>query len=70
MEISERPEHLFVVRLWQEPSRVTPPGQWRGSVEHVTHEGGERTYFASLEEMNRFMWTYLQLSAKEPTKPS
>jgi hypothetical protein len=68
MGLSERPEHLFVVRLWQEPSRVAPPGQWRGSVEHATPEGEQRAYFVTLEEMNRFMLTYLQTTATESPK--
>jgi hypothetical protein len=46
----ERLQHLFIVRIWQEPSVSAPPGQWRGSVEHIP--SGDRVYFASLEELN------------------
>jgi hypothetical protein len=49
----DRLQHLFVVRMWQEPSEVAPPGQWRGSVEHVP--SGERLYFASIEDLNTFI---------------
>ena len=30
METSERREHLFVVRIWQEPSQAEPPGPRHG----------------------------------------
>ncbi len=53
IEKSGRPRHLFVVRLWQEPSRAAPPGQWRGSVEHV--HSGERQYFSELSDLMGFM---------------
>jgi hypothetical protein len=68
MGISERPEHLFVVRLWQEPSLVTPPGQWRGSAEHVP--SGQRGYFITLEELNQFILAQLQIAALASPKPS
>jgi hypothetical protein len=61
MDTSGRPEHLFVVRVWQEPSVAAPPGQWRGSVEHVP--SGQRTYFVSLHELNEFMLRQLDLAA-------
>lgn len=47
----QRLQHLFVVRIWQEPSSSAPPGQWRGSAEHVPT--GQRFYFANIEELNR-----------------
>jgi hypothetical protein len=52
-EQANRPQHLFVVRLWQEPSRAAPPGQWRGSVEHVP--SGERIYFCALADLAGFI---------------
>ncbi len=48
----ERPQHLFVVRVWQEQSRLLPD-QWRGSVEHVA--SGQRLYFASLGDLTNFI---------------
>ena len=48
-----RSQHLFVVRMWQEPSRAAPPGQWRGSVEHVPT--GQRICFAALGDLTGFI---------------
>lgn len=53
----DRLQHLFVVRIWQEPSEAVPPGRWRGSVEHVP--SGQRRYFASLGDLNQFMTNQL-----------
>lgn len=50
-------KHLFVVRMWQEPSATEPPGQWRGSVQHVP--SGERAYFLHLTDMAEFMRSQL-----------
>jgi len=49
----KRPQHLFIVRIWQEPSRAAPPGQWRGMVEHVP--AGQRLYFSSLGDLVDFI---------------
>jgi hypothetical protein len=49
----DRLQHPFVVRIWQEPSASAPPGQWRGSVDHVP--SGERFYFACIEDLNNFI---------------
>ena len=51
MASPERPEHLFVVRVWLEPSRRSP--QWRAVVEHVA--SSERLYFAALAELAAFI---------------
>lgn len=48
----ERPEHLFIVRVWQEPDQVQS-GRWRGSIEHVP--SGQRMYFASFNDLNDFI---------------
>jgi len=61
METTGRIEHLFVVRLWQESSRVAPPGQWRGSVEHVP--SGRRIYFVALEELDAFILAQVNLTS-------
>jgi hypothetical protein len=53
-DVVQRPEHLFVVRMWQESSRRAPD-QWRGSVEHVP--SGQRLYFVSLGDLNAFITT-------------
>jgi hypothetical protein len=53
MERPDRPQHLFVVRLWQEPSQTAPPGQWRGSAKHVA--SGEYVYFVALADLTGFI---------------
>lgn len=47
-----RPEHLFIVRIWQEPEQ-TRAGEWRGSIEHVP--SGQRMYFASFSDLTDFI---------------
>lgn len=49
---SERAEHLFIVRVWQEPSQSTP-AHWRGSIEHVP--SAQRVYFESLDDLFDFI---------------
>ena len=48
-----RPEHLFLVRLWCERSQASPPGQWRGAIEHVP--SGQRAYFCALGDVEGFI---------------
>jgi hypothetical protein len=50
---SARQQHLFIVRLWHEPSQIAAPGQWRGSVEHA--ESGQRRYFIALGDLAEFV---------------
>jgi hypothetical protein len=50
---SARQQHLFIVRLWHEPSQIAAPGQWRGSVEHA--ESGQRRYFIALGDLTEFV---------------
>lgn len=65
---SARTDYLFIVRIWQEPSSLLPPGQWRGSVEHVPaqtapgqpgsrpeHDPRPRRYFLTLAELSAFI---------------
>ncbi len=59
-DTNERSQHLFIVRMWQEPSSPKPPG-WRGSVEHVP--SAQRLYFASLGDLNDFIT--LRLNSKQ-----
>ena len=49
---NDHQHHLFVIRLWYEPSRSSK-GQWRGSVEHVP--SGQRMYFVSLHDLVDFI---------------
>jgi hypothetical protein len=50
LEATERAEHLFMVRLWQEPGAVP---QSRGVIEDVHAQ--QRFYFSSLAELNEFI---------------
>jgi hypothetical protein len=54
---SARQQHLFIVRLWHEPSQIAAPGQWRGSVEHA--ESGQRRYFIALGDLTEFVASQL-----------
>jgi hypothetical protein len=58
---NDRSQHLFIVRMWQEPGNRNPD-QWRGSVEHVP--SAQRLYFASLGDLNDFIT--LRLNSKPP----
>ncbi len=58
-DINDRIQHLFIVRMWQEPGNPQVE-QWRGSVEHVP--SAQRLYFASLGDMNDFIT--LRLNSK------
>jgi len=51
-ETPGRPQHLFIVRMWHEPSRGHG-GQWRGSVDHVP--SGQRLYFAAIGDLSDFI---------------
>ncbi|MBI5303979.1 MAG: hypothetical protein HY868_17725 [Chloroflexi bacterium] len=49
---SGRIEHLFIVRVWQEPSQAAPV-HWRGSIEHIP--SAQRVYFESLDDLFDFI---------------
>jgi len=48
-----RTRHTFVVRLWHEPSELAPPGQWRGSVDHLA--SGDQRHFLTLRDLCDFI---------------
>jgi hypothetical protein len=51
--LTNRLQHLFIVRTWREPSTVVATSEWRGLVEHVST--GQRRYFTRLEDLDRFI---------------
>lgn len=55
MDADRRSNHLFIVRIWQEPGAVEAAGDegWRGSVQHV--RSGERIYFRQFSDLNAFI---------------
>ncbi len=63
---AERHEHLFIVRVWQEPAQVRS-GSWRGSIEHVP--SGQRLYFVSLVDMDDFIRLRLALPSQNVADP-
>ena len=35
----ERQKAVYILRIWQEPSQLTPPGEWRGSLRALDGQG-------------------------------
>jgi len=52
---TQRAQHLFLVRMWQETDAVTAIAQWRGSVTHMHSE--QSHYFARLQDLVLFIAT-------------
>ncbi len=55
MPVQHRTEHLFIVRIWQEPGTVETGAEedWRGSVQHV--RSGQRIHFRRLADLDDFI---------------
>jgi RecB family exonuclease len=58
--LTNRQQHLFIVRTWREPSTVVATSEWRGLVEHVST--GQRRYFTRLEDLDRFILQQMEES--------
>lgn len=67
MDAKQRRDHLFIVKIWQEPGASDAPAEamWRGSVQHV--QSDERIYFRRLADLNEFMRS--QVSRQLTTPP-
>jgi len=52
----------FIVRIWCEPSKLTPPGEWRGDIRLL--DNSQRRMFKSAEEL----WEYLLQHQAQPPK--
>ncbi len=50
-------QHVFIVRIWQEPAAEGQPSPWRGSVEQVP--SAERRYFSQLPDLQQFIVRWL-----------
>jgi hypothetical protein len=48
-----RREHVFLVRLWLEPSGEPGSSGWRGSAHHAA--SGRRFHFSSLAQLKRYL---------------
>jgi hypothetical protein len=59
MDPYESNTHSFIVKIWIEEF-LDEPGQviWRGRITHVPD--GRQSYFQSLEDLVRFIRSYLQ----------
>jgi hypothetical protein len=53
MAALRRREHVFLVRLWLEPSSAHGASGWRGSAHHSA--SGRRFYFSSLAQLKRYL---------------
>lgn len=70
---AHRSEHLFVVRMWQEPASAEMSeapansaqdrSDWRGTVQHIL--SGERVYFVQLPDLNAFIRSQLARPAPD-----
>lgn len=55
-----RREFTFIVRIWQEPSALSPPGEWRGAL--CSLDGRQERLFKSAQEL----WSLLIQSDSPP----
>ncbi len=53
---SQRSEHFFTIRIWQE-SGQEETGTWRGLVVHVRSD--QRLYFTTLADLNDFITLHI-----------
>jgi len=51
---------VYVIRIWQEPSHLVPPGEWRGSLRPI--DGSQSVLFKSAEEL----WRHLTGESTSP----
>jgi len=60
----KKPRHeiTYILRIWQEPSELSPPGEWRGLLRSL--DGRQERLFKSAEEL----WNLL-LQSEAPTSP-
>lgn len=59
---NNRRESTYTLRIWQEPSNLAPPGEWRGVLRSL--DGHHERLFKSANEL----WDYLTHS-EAPTQP-
>jgi hypothetical protein len=61
----------YLIRLWREPPALFVPQaagrEWLIQVEHIP--GGEKEYFASLDDLFVFIWAQLPGQSREPSEP-
>lgn len=57
-----RREATYILRIWQEPSEASPPGEWRGVLRSL--DGSQERFFKSAEELWRLL-----IQSEAPTDP-
>ena len=45
----QRRELIYILRIWQEPSEISPPGEWRGVLRSL--DGRQERLFKSAQEL-------------------
>lgn len=59
-----RHEATYILRIWQEPSELVPPGEWRGLLRSL--DGRQEVLFKSSDEL----WEHLVQSQVPDVNPS
>lgn len=62
-----RREMAYILRIWREPSEVSPPGEWRGVLRSL--DGSQERLFKSAEELWRLLIQNKALTDSEAMKP-
>jgi len=57
----KRRESTYILRIWQEPSELSPPGEWRGVLRSMTN--GQERFFKSAQEL----WDLLMRNERSQT---
>lgn len=57
-----RHETIYILRIWQEPSEIAPPGEWRSVLRSL--DGSQERFFKSAEELWRLL-----IQSEAPTDP-
>lgn len=60
--MDRRREITYILRIWQEPSEISPPGEWRGVLRSL--DGSQERLFKSAHEL----WQLL-IQSEAPTEP-
>ena len=60
--LKTEPNHLFIIRIWEQAEAEGASSTWRGLVQHVA--SGQQLYFTSLRDLNDFI--VLKMRQAEP----
>ncbi len=59
----KRFEFSYILRIWQEPSQMSPPGEWRGIL--CPLDGRPEKFFKSAQELWELLINDPKLSQKD-----